>query len=216
MNPTSLLIAALTGLITGLIGLALGRISERLKNVDERRRKVSKALCELLELHHGLRAYQRTLQLCKDRFKKIGVPEFQIRQVIFSMGIQFDAALGPRYDNAVTQLAEVEPVLAFRLRNKHQIHDWLKLANSFPLQTAQDQKLFMSAESQILDMFLPHLREHVATLAKHLNFSVKRDIRAMLEDSSDPPELEALLAQIDSAIATAQNTLPAQSDAKKN
>lgn len=204
-------LSVLLPVLTLIIGWLFGQLSERRKNIDERRRKVSKAICELLELHHALRSYQRTIKCCHERFQKHGASEFQIRKIILSSSLPFDPKLAQRYDDAVTQLAEVEPILAFRLRNKHQVNEWFKWTNLIPVESPNDQAFFIKIEKEMLDMFLPNLRDLISTSGRYLSFSVRRSLRKTMEDQSpEPADLSRIFDQIDLAISKARNaeTLP--------
>lgn len=113
--------------VTSLIaGWFFSEMSKKSQISRERRSLVGRALSNLLELHHQIRAVETVLQLLTSRFNLTTEAEAAVRQIIQQIIPENDEYVA-RYEEAVAQLSESDPITAFRLSTNAQIHKYLDL-----------------------------------------------------------------------------------------
>jgi hypothetical protein len=151
-------------LLAVLFGWGLNSVSQLLLGLSERREAVSKALSDLLEIRHQLLA----LDLAMVEIGKI-VPlaphlEAHFRLVLEQMIIPDPNQLYKRYDESVSLIAAVDPILAFRLRSKDLMRPLMKNIDAL---MAQDINAAPFGQ-KLTKMLLPHMEQQLNRALKSL------------------------------------------------
>ena len=151
-------------LIAVLFGWALSSVSQYLLGLRERRQAVSKALSDLLEIRHQLLA----LDLAMVEIGKI-IPlaphlEAHFRLILEQMIIPNPNQLYKRYDESVSLIAAVDPILAFRLRSKDLARPLMQRLDTL---TAQDINAAAFGQ-KLTKMLLPQMEKDLNRALKSL------------------------------------------------
>ena len=143
-------------------GWGLNEVSQAFRARGAKRRALGKALAELLEIRHYLKAIDATFAEVR---KRMPISHEDLRQ-----GLQFfdtllppDPQLPQRFDAALDEIAGVDPLLAFALKNKDRIPLLLTRLRAVQLPAPVDAKTFSDVED--------HLR---ASAIDALNASIRR------------------------------------------
>lgn len=104
-------------LIGVLLGSVLSGIGFHFKARQERSRIIALALADLLEIRHRMVGVELILGRLFS-LKLLNIEEGPLFRNIFESLLPDDPALSARYDNAVSLLAGIDPVLAFTLRSR--------------------------------------------------------------------------------------------------
>jgi len=189
-------IAVVAPLIGVVLGSALSGMGEFIKERRERKRKVAIALADLLEIRHCIVAVDAILVELHER---AGMPKEitpALRNFLDS-NLPSNDGLDERYNNAVTQLAGYDPVLAFSLRSKNTLSPFLFSLRNLALQSGADPKEFEVIESQLRVVVTPTLNSAVVELACYHSWFTKRRVQRMVGKAAElPPEMTQLLDQI--------------------
>ena len=102
------------------LGWALSELSQLRRSSAATRAALGRTLAELLEIRHYLQAMQFAFELFR---KHLPIPENEREAALNLIGqlAPPDPGLPQRYSEAVSQVAEVAPVLSYRLRRKDAI-----------------------------------------------------------------------------------------------
>jgi len=103
-----------------LLGWLLSELSQRFRTHGHRRGAVGRALTELLDVRHRLRGLETVLSELKTRFQVTPADELALARLLEQV-LPADKGIEERYSRALTDMAEDDPVLAFRVRSKDQI-----------------------------------------------------------------------------------------------
>ncbi len=188
-------IAPLIGVILGSGLTALGAY---LRERKERKRTIAVALAELLEIRHRLVAADIIFTQIRTR---VEVPEEvmpALRNLFDSLVLLNDGA-DERYNNAVSLLAGIDPLLAFSLRSKNILPRVLASLRTLAIGSGANLKEFESVESTLRLAVVPNLNKAALDLACHHSWLTKRRIQKHIAQCGElPPEVSQLLDQLKS------------------
>jgi hypothetical protein len=206
-------------------GLVVNEIKRRIEMAGENRKYLGRALSDLLEIRYYL-ATTRVMKKEIERLLGNDIPPGQAGLLVHLIApqlLQFDwAALRTRYNDAVTALAGIHPILAYKLRSKDSIGTLLQQLGALaagnisnPVEAAQRAQ-FLSWLDQVVEKQaygLPDLAEAASLVARKHGWRTSRATKQALkrQDSIDTsPEIQdamkTLKSQLDSAAATAVAT----------
>ena len=130
----------------------------------------------------------------------------------------FDSFLVPndgideRYNNAVSLLAGIDPLLAFSLRSKNTLPKVLASLRGLAIGSGANLEEFESVESSIRLAVVPNLNAAAMELARHHSWITKRRVRELVSQSEEiPPEVSQLLDQL-KALPSQVAKAPVQGD----
>lgn len=189
-------IQVLAPLVGVVLGSALTGLSTYFKDRKERRRIIATALADLLEVRHHLVSREVVIRAIQSQ---TGIqPEWltQIRSAIDTLA-PLDTGIHQRYDAAISLLAGVDPILAFKMRSKNLAPSLLaKIRTRAP--EAADGTLLDKAESDLMAAVAPTLDLAVLALARKHSFFTARQVKSILTRSTAlPPEVTKLLSYLD-------------------
>ncbi|WP_285412931.1 hypothetical protein [Variovorax sp. efr-133-TYG-130] len=188
-------LAPLAGVV---LGSALTGVSTYFKDKKERRRIIAVALADLLEVRHHLVSKEMVVSAIRS---KAGIQPgwlTQLRSAIDAMA-PLDTGIHQRYDAAISLLAGVDPVLAFKMRSKNLVPSILsKIRTQTP--EGADSALLDLAEVDLIGAVAPTLDLALLTLSRKHSFSTARQVGSIIARSTVlPPEVTKLLSYIDGA-----------------
>lgn len=195
-------IQVITPLIGVVIGAALTGIGSYLRERKEQKRAIARALADLLEVRHHVVGIEVILHELKNR---IQIPEdaIPVLRTLLDKLIPVDEDVHKRYDEAVTLLAGIDPLLAFRMRSKNTLPNLVSAIRGIAAENGATSKQIELFESIILSATSPALDEAVLELAHNHSLLTGRKVKKLLESRNRiPRELEAL---INSVVETAIN-----------
>jgi len=180
-------VALITGLLADWFRLRLARRAEEQKNI-------ARAISELLELRHIIRALPELpkyfLALLPDELKPHMPPDL-FKSIDVMQLLPMDENLPERYKKAVDEIAGFKPFLAFQLRGKERYFD---LRNYITQRVCQTPGTIVMANkiAEALDHdCLPVIEDALALLAKahgvKMQISVKFALRRRKSDTDIIP-----------------------------
>lgn len=188
-------IAPLVGV---LLGSGLTALGAYLKERRERKRTIAIALAELLEIRHRLVAADIIFGQIRKRVEVPAEVMPALRNLFESFVLPNDG-VDDRYNNAVSLLAGIDPLLAFSLRSKNILPKVFASLRNFAIGTGADLKEFESVESTLRLAVVPNLNEAAIDLARYHSWITKRRIQKLISQSAElPPEVSQLLDQLKS------------------
>lgn len=149
-------------LILGWLLNELGQLS-RLRR--EERKAFGRAIADLLEIRHELKAFNVVFGEIKKRFAVSPNDEFVAKKLLEDFIPQTEN-LQERYNEAVTLIASVDPILGFRLRSKDQFKLLLRKSRLL-LENDESTKSFITQfEDRFSDKFVEILEKLILDCAK--------------------------------------------------
>lgn len=184
------------GLIGVIIGAVLSGIGFYLKERTERRRTIALALADLLEVRHHLAGIDVVFTELKKRFD-IPPEVALIFQTLVDQMLPINADVHKRYDNAITLLAGIDPLLAIQLRSKNTLPEVLGLLRGLGNSAGIAKDEIVAFENTLRNNLVPSLDEAVLELACRYSFFTKIKVKQLIAKSKDlPPELNFVFDQI--------------------
>jgi hypothetical protein len=173
-----------------LLGVVLGGvltgITAFLRNRKERKRVIALALSDLLEVRHRMVAVELIL-------KKISaVADIQIEQLpqframLESIAPQ-DPGLDGRYDAAVSLLAGIDPILAFKMRSRNTLPKMFETLRTLATMHDVDPRAFANLEIFLRTAASPQLNVAVVQLARSHSIFTARQVKQLIKKSESIP-----------------------------
>ena len=201
-----------------MIGFLLAQLNSFFAGRRERKRAVSCALSDLLEIKFQFLALEQIVEQVGNLVGK--VPEHeksQIRVAFDSMLPKWDE-LHSRYDQSVTTLAGLHPLLAFQLRAKDFIRPTLMFLHSLMGQDPQAAAFFGPIlRTKLLAKIGPILDKSILALAVRKSLLCWfKTARLLKRQKRIPDELEEVFESLKIAIEVQKNAgNAAQADAQR-
>jgi hypothetical protein len=185
----------LIGFASVVLGWTLSELSQVLRASSARRRALNKALAELIELRH----YQQAVDVV---FAEVG-KRWPISRADLSAGLQWmekilppDPGLSARFEVTVTEIASVDPMLAFTLRSKDQGPFLLAQLRAAQLPVNDDTEFLAAMESFIRTSFVAALERTITEVAWEISFlcwvRARRFLRRKVDLPKDAAQIFAL------------------------
>jgi len=173
---------------TLIVGWFLNELSYLFRLRREERKPFAKAIADLLEIRHNIRAVSTAIGEMKKRFPVPPDVELAARR-FFQDSILQTEALRQRYNETVSLIASVDPILAFRLRSKDEFAPLLQKLRPF-LDNDNQAKLFAAQiEDKMSCAFLDHLEESIMEVAKTHSVKTWWRIRKHLSKHGEMPKV---------------------------
>lgn len=189
--------AIIAPLIGVVLGSALTGIGAYAKQRGERKRTIAIALADLLEIRHRFIAVD---VIVSEMRKYVELPPDIIPTLReFSDSLLPDDGLDSRYNNAISLLAGVDPVLAFSLRSKNSISRVLGLLRNMTLENGITPKTSETLENMLRLAITPNLNDATIELASYHSCRTKHRIKRLIARADNfPPEFAQLLDHLKS------------------
>jgi len=184
------------GIVTLLIGWCLKELGDRFRLRREERKPFAIAIADLLEMRHRILSVSTALGEIKKRLPIPPEAEIALKTFVDAILPQTED-LHRRYNEAVSLVAAVNPILAFRLRCKD---EYLPLMQKLrPLLTADSltRPFVGQVENTLSSVFTEDIEELITELAKAHGVATWLRIRRRLsKPASIPKEVDDLLRLI--------------------
>lgn len=193
--------------VAPLIGVVLGSVISGVGSVlrarTERKRLVARALSDLLEIRHHIVGVEVVLREIRNHVS-ISDEDAQLFRKHMEIVAPLDAEIHKRYDEAVSLLASIDPVLAFSMRSKNRVPQFLDSVRSMSQSLGGTEAQFLSFESTLRQAITPALDEAVLELAARHSRGTKRRVRRIVASLGEaPPQLTNLFNTVAGASSTA-------------
>jgi hypothetical protein len=194
-------------LLAVALGWLLSELSTLLRLRREDRRAAGPLLSDLLEIRHRLVALDA---FRKELGKQVQIPaqaQLQVQQYIRAL-VPDPPRFAEKYAEAVSALARVDPIRAFRLRGQPLIGPLLaQLAGLAASDQAASGLWIAVAEPKLLGLLVPHLEELILDVAGAHGWRtwwrVRRRLREPVLSRSDKERIFNFLAEIKKASGSA-------------
>jgi hypothetical protein len=150
-------------LIAALFGWVLSSLSQYLLARRQRREAISRALSDLLEIRHQLIAVDATLKKIRETVPIPPEAEAQVGPFLEQF-LPNPEQLSRRYDESVSLIASVDPILAFSLRSKDLVRPTLQRLIAFMAQDVQAAIVGQTMKQALL----PHVERELCRITKSL------------------------------------------------
>jgi hypothetical protein len=190
---------------TALFGWALSSLSQYLLALRGRREAISKALSDLLEIRHQFLAVDRALDEIR---KVVQIPpemETQFRVILEQRVLPDSTVLSKRYDESVSLVSAMDPILGYRLRSKDLMGPLLQRLNALAVNDTQASAL----GQKMTKMLVPHVDVELVRSIKSLSWRrgpiTRWRIGRVLNAAQFPKEVSELLGLIQEEAAKQRN-----------
>lgn len=182
------------GILGTVVGVVLGAIAagggEWWRRRHERKRALATALADLLEARHHAKMASTVLPLLRARVQLPTEALLPIREILDAL-LPDSADLHARYDAAVTQLASVDPLLAFDMRAKDTLPTMLRNLRGQLSQRGVTPELLEVFENALLSLTLPAIDDALLGLARAHSQKLLRQVKSYLAKPAEPGGFEA-------------------------
>ena len=181
--------------VTLLIGWFLNELHHWFWSNREERKPFGKALTDLLELWHDLKGLRIALFEIKKRFPISEDDERVIIKLLEDILPKLED-LQRRFNDAVTSIASIDPMLAFRLRGKDQYRLLLEWVRALAKVDGLGKQLSIWLEDKLTDAFLSNLEELIIDVAKAHGLRTWWKVHKRISKPVElPKEIDEILAQ---------------------
>lgn len=148
-----------------ILGWLLNELGQLFRLRREERKAFGRAIADLLEIRHELKSFNVIFGEIKKRLPVSPNDEFVARKFLEDFIPQTEN-LQERYNEAVTLIASIDPLLGFRLRSKDQFKPFLRKLRPL-LENDESTKSFIAQfEDKVSDKFAENLEKLILDLAK--------------------------------------------------
>jgi hypothetical protein len=196
-------------ILTLVIGWFLNSFTSFFDTRRDNRKALSKAIADLLEIRHRLLAEKVVMEEIKKILPLTPMDERAIRNLILQVLPQTND-LSKRFDETVTLIASVDPLLGFQLRSKDFITKIGGFFVNLEAKAGTPLPPFTEFESHISRIAIPHLNEVILQLSWRHGFWVWFKVKKHLNKNTGevPKEFENLMEALKVQIQKMQVTSP--------
>jgi hypothetical protein len=182
--------------IAPLIGVVLGGsiagLSALLRARAERKKMIGRALSDLLEIRHHIVGIEAILREVRSR-TQVSDEEAQLFRTHMNAVAPLDTDIHKRYDEAISLLSGVDPILAFQMRSKNKLPLFLdsmqNVSASLGVTAAQKE----AVEGILRLAVIPALDQAILRLAELHSRTTARQAKDIVSAAPDfEPELRRL------------------------
>lgn len=168
-------------------GIASGELTRRMAARENRKKQLGCLLSDLLELRHRFIGIRETAKATapllpgqEDQVTLAAPASFE--------GLMSDPKLHERYESAVSDLAALDPMLAYQLRSKNLALAMLGPISKAALQNSATMPIAAKALKIYGDVVTSALDDAILRVAKELSRKVHLKVRTMLNTKPEMPE----------------------------
>lgn len=181
-------------LIGVLVGASMTGIGQMYKARQERKRIVAMALNDLMEVRHRIVSLNLVFKHFQEQSDLPTESIPHLRNLMDHL-LPLDEKLDSRFDEAVTLLAGIDPVLAYELRSKNQLPRFINKIRLIAANAGEDLAGFEQLERGLIEVVTPVLDEAVLHMAGYHSRHTRNEVKKILENSRDiASELVPLLS----------------------
>lgn len=185
-----------------LAGWLLNEMSKRFQLSRERCAIIGRALSSLLALHHRVRVIESNTEYLT---QQLALPE--AGRKAFKLSFEYVLPQGDefvkRYEEAIDQLAEIDPVTAFELRSKAVIPRLLSGISTMETMKGISAEEVATIEKMMKATLLPALEKAIIKLARSHGRITKWRVEVLLNSTlAVPPEFHQYLQNAQAANAS--------------
>ncbi len=192
----------MSGIIT-LLAVALGwflnELSTGLRHRREDRRAAGPVVMDLLEIRHRLIALNDVKENVFDKLQIPAQVQLYLKQYICTL-LPDPPKFAERYEDAVSTLARVDPVQAFRLCGKSGIGPFIAQLSGLAASDQSSSEFWNMVEPGVLMRFMPHLEELILDVARVHGWRpwwrARRRLNEAALDQDDKKFISDLLSKI--------------------
>jgi hypothetical protein len=170
-------------LTAALFGWVLSSLSQHLLARRQRREAINRALSDLLDIRHQLIALDATFKKLREIVLVPPEVEAQLGPILEQLLLPNPEQLSRRYDESVSLIASVDPILAFKLRSKDLLRPSLQRMNAL---MAQDVQAAIFGQ-KVKQAVLPHLARELCHVTKSLAWKLGPITRWRIGRALKPP-----------------------------
>lgn len=204
--------------ITTVLGFLIAQVTGLLSQRGEAKKAASRVLTELLEVRHQFIALEHFSKILDDLTKLIGnFPEHDKAKLLIAAEslLPKPDELHARYDQSVSALAPLHPLLAFELRSKDHIRPLLTTARSLMGQDPKAAALMGPLlKEKLISNLEPVLNKSILKLAWKKGVSCWYRTRRFLKQKEVPRELQEYLDSVKKIIEAQTKMQAAQANSK--
>lgn len=187
-------------IIAPLIGVILGStisgISVYFRSRTERKRLIACALSDLLEIRHYFVNIDVILREIKSRTPISQETVHSFRTQIKSI-IPMDSNIHERYEEAISLLAGIDPVLAFKMRSKNKILDIFDTIRQYSTSNGASPFQIEEFETILRTAITPAMDKAVLELAALHSSTTSQQVKEIVASANGPqPKIASLLDNI--------------------
>ncbi|MFA6971519.1 MAG: hypothetical protein WC208_08980 [Gallionella sp.] len=180
-------LSVIASLVSLIVGWFLNEIAKKSQMSRERRAHIGCALSNLLELHHQMRAIENIIEYFYKQFSLPTDSQPLFRAVLEQILPQEDGFI-TRYEAAIEQLSESDPVTAFELRTKGQISILQKKIRTLGAAHGASVTDTTTVENLLRGKLLPALEKGIMALADLYGGETKSRVEKILSAPFELPE----------------------------
>lgn len=176
------------GIIGTVAGVLLGAVvaggAELLRRRLERKRAIATALADLLEARHHAKAASAVLTALR---RRMHVPNeiLPLARAFMDQLLPDATDMNARYNAAVTQLAGIDPLLAFEMRAKDTLPSMLRTMRAKMAEHQMPADAAELLENALLSTSLPAIEDALRLLAKEHSRKTSKEMNSFLQQAGE-------------------------------
>lgn len=183
-------------IIALMSGWMLSELSSFFRTNGDKKRNLSKALTELLDIHHSLVGEHLIKDVLMKKFNLQAEHMHELQKVLDVINVDIDE-VSKRYNQAVDMISEYDPLLAFQLRNKDQISSYLRKLRDLAKDDDNEVEIFMNGlADNLISELIPALEEAILNVSKKRGFVTWYKIKKIVNNKQLPDQFIKLLDEI--------------------
>jgi hypothetical protein len=187
-------------IIAPLVGVVLGSLISGIgvlwRSRVERKSLIARALSDLLEIRHQVVSVELTLRELKNRVA-ISEDDAVAFRTHMNTVMPLDENIHQRYDEAITLLSGIDPLLAFSMRSKNKIPVFFESIRKLSISLGINPSQASTLESIFRLSITPALDEAALKLATLHSWKSKKAVRSIVKKTNDvSPEITKLINQV--------------------
>jgi hypothetical protein len=173
--------------LTLIVGWSLNELSHVFRLRREERKPFAQAIADLLEIRHSIRVVSVAITEFKKRFPIPPDAELALRR-FFQDFITQNETLRERYNETVSLIASVDPILAFHLRSKDEFTPFLRRLRPLIDSDYQAKPFAAQIEDRLSGAFVDHLERSIIEVAKAHSIMTWWRVRRFLSKRQEIPK----------------------------
>lgn len=175
----------------------MNELGQQFKVRREDRKALARALAELMEAHAQASKFSEVIATFRERLGPLPPAFPHVFYLMMERLLGSSEDTKKRYDEAVTLVASVEPILGFRLRSSDSYPKIVSKLRMLALQDSQTSLAFQDLEPLVDRKTRETLKELILEVAMKHGYVTWFRVRRMLNKPREiPPEMESLLQKI--------------------
>lgn len=178
------LIDRLLPVVALVLGWFLNEVSQHQRLRRESRAAMGRALAELLEVRHSILVVQEVAAQLRNQLQLPDGLGGELVRALEQVVPLADA--GGRYDEAVTAIASVDPLLGYRLRSKNLIPTYLRKVRSLAEVDVVDPAVFTEFDRLLTRELLSTLADDILHVARRYGLVTRYHTWRLLRRKGEP------------------------------